>query len=429
MTWTNWAGSASAEPVRVAYPRSTAEVAAIVKEASAAGLCVKAIGAGHSFTAIGVTDGVLLRLNKMARILDVDPTGGRVRMQAGISLRKLNPALRHYGLALPNLGDVDPQSIAGAVSTGTHGTGGHLQGIAAAIVGLEMVTADGAVVSIDEGHELFGAARVGLGALGIITEVTLQCVPAFLLHADERPMRLDAVVDNLDSLVDDNNHFEFYWFPHTDRTSTKRNNRVPAGTQREPLGTARAFIDDELLSNGAFELLNRVARRKRDWVPRINRLSASVLSARSYTDHSYDVFVSPRRVTFCESEFALPRAALPAALADLRAWIDSHDETISFPVEVRFAAADNIWMSTGYERDNAYIAVHQYHRIPHKRYFAAAQTIFTSYEGRPHWGKLHNLDATYLRKRYARFDDFVAVRDRLDPDRVFGNDYLARVLG
>ena len=428
-TWTNWANSASGNPVRVAHPATTAEVADIVGESAAAGLTVKAIGAGHSFTAIGATNGVLLHLDRMAKVMEVDKAMGRIRVQAGISLRKLNPVLRHYGLALPNLGDIDAQSIAGAISTGTHGTGGKLHGIAKAVVGLDLVTAGGEVISVDESHELFGAARVSLGALGIITEVTLQCVPAFLLHADEQPMPLPMVLDNLDDLIDNNDHFEFFWFPHTDKTSAKCNNRVSAGTERQPLSNARRLIEDELLSNGAFEAINQIATRKRNWVPRINKITGSMLSAREYTNDSYDVFVSPRRVRFRESEFAVPRAALKDALAEIGDWIDGHDETISFPVEVRFAAADDIWLSTGHERDNAYIAVHQYHRMDYTRYFDAAQKIFTEHEGRPHWGKIHTLGADYFAQRYSRFDDFVALRDRLDPDRVFSNDYLDRVLG
>lgn len=427
--WTNWAGCEIAHPVRVEFPASTSEVADIIRSVAEAGQTVKAIGAGHSFTGIGVTDGVLLQLANMARVLHVDREAHRIRVQAGLTLHKLNPILRHYGLALANMGDVDPQTVAGAVSTGTHGTGGRLRGIADAVVGVQLVTAAGDVLEIGEADGLFGAARLSLGALGVITELTLQCVPAFLLHADERPMPLPAVIEQLDGLVEDNDHFEFYWFPHTDKTNTKRNNRVPDGTEPAPLSRTKALIDDELLSNGVFELINQVAARKRSWVPRINRLSGSVLSAREFTDESFNVFVSPRRVRFCESEFAVPRSVLPDVLADLSNWIDGHDETVSFPVEVRFAAADDIWMSTGHERDNAYVAVHQYHRMDHSRYFAAAQDIFTSYEGRPHWGKIHTLDADYLHKRYARFADFVAVRDRLDPGRMFGNDYLSRVLG
>jgi len=427
--WQNWGRSAEAHPVRIVRPASTAEVVAVVREAVAAGTRVKAVGASHSFTAIAATDGILLRLDRMSTILGTDTTTGRVRVQAGISLHDLNPRLRVLGLALPNLGDVDPQSVAGAISTGTHGTGGARFGIANAVVGLQVVTAAGDVLEIDEQHPWFGAARVSLGALGIVTEVTLQCVPAFLLHAREEPMALPAVMERLDDLVADNDHFEFYWFPHTEQTSTKQNNRVPDGTDRRPLGRFRHWLDDELLSNTAFEALNRVLTRRRSWIPRVNHVAASVLSAREYVDESYEVFVSPRRVRFRESEFAMPRAALPHVLDELASWFGAGHENVSFPIEVRFTAADDVWLSTSHERDSCYVAVHQYWRSDHRAYFAAAQDIFTAHEGRPHWGKLHTLDAAYFSDSYARFDDVVTIRDELDPGRTFGNAYLERVLG
>lgn len=428
-TWTNWSRSVEAHPVRTEHPASTADVQRIVREAAAAGLNVKAVGASHSFTAIAATDGVLLRLNRMNRIVAHDSATGRVRVQAGISLHDLNPQLKTLGLALPNLGDVDPQSVAGAVSTGTHGTGGKLFGISAAVVGVQLVTAAGEVLEIDESHAWFGAARVTLGALGIVTEATLQCVPAFLLHAREEPMPLPDVLDQVDALVDDNDHFEFYWFPHTEKALTKRNNRVPEGTSRNPVGRFRHWVDDELLSNTAFEGLNRVVARKRSWIPRVNAFAASVLSAREYVDDSFNVFVSSRTVRFRESEFAMPREALPHVLAELKAWFGAGHENISFPIEVRFTAADDVWMSTGHERDNCYVAVHQYWRSDYQSYFAAAQDIFTAHEGRPHWGKIHTLDASYFATTYKRFEDFVSIRNELDPNRTFTNPYLDRVLG
>ena len=427
--WTNWGRSAESHPARVAHPRSTGDVVAGDREAVSAGLTVKAIGASHSFTAIGATDGVLVRLDRMTSIVSTDTTTGRVRVQAGISLHDLNPQLNARGLALPNLGDVDPQSVAGAISTGTHGTGGRLFGISAAVVAVQLVTATGDVLEIDEQHPWFGAARVTLGALGIVTEVTLQCVPAFLLHAREEPMALPAVLEQLDALVDDNDHFEFYWFPHTTKTLTKRNNRVVEGTERQPVGRFRHWLDDEFLSNTVFEGLNRVVAKQRSWIPRLNDVAASLLSAREYVDDSSEVFVSSRTVRFRESEFAMPRASLPHVLGELAAWFGAGHENISFPIEVRFTAADDVWMSTGHERDNCYVAVHQYWRSDYRDYFAAAQDIFTAHEGRPHWGKLHTLDADYFAGRYARFGDFVAVRDELDPGRTFSNPYLDRVLG
>jgi FAD-linked oxidoreductase len=428
-TWTNWSRSVEAHPVRIEHPASTGDVQRIVREAAAASLKVKAVGASHSFTPIAATDGVLLRLDRMNQILAHDSATGRVRVQAGISLHDLNPRLKALGLALPNLGDVDPQSVAGAVSTGTHGTGGKLFGISAAVVGVQIVTADGEVLEIDESHEWFGAARVTLGALGIVTEVTLQCVPAFLLSAREEPMALADVLDQVDALVGDNDHFEFYWFPHTEKALTKRNNRVAEGTERKPVGRFRHWLDDEFLSNTVFEGLNRVVARKRSWIPRVNHVAASVLSAREYVDDSYNVFVSSRTVRFRESEFAMPREALPSVLAELKAWFGAGHENISFPIEVRFTAADDVWMSTGHERDNCYVAVHQYWRTDYQPYFAAAQEIFTAHEGRPHWGKIHTLDAAYFAERYARFGGFVNVRNEVDPGRTFSNPYLDRVLG
>ncbi len=424
-TWRNWAGNVTTTPSLVAHPASTDEVVTLVTTHPH----VKAVGAGHSFTPIAATDATLLRLDRMNRILHADTVTGLVRVQAGISLHELNPRLAALGLALPNLGDVDPQSVAGATSTGTHGTGARLFGIAKAIAALQLVTADGSVLEIDADHELFDAARVGLGALGIVTEVTLQCVPAFLLNAREEPVALSAVLADLDDLVDGNDHFEFYFFPHTDKALTKRNNRVPEGTPAAPLAQWRHLLDDELLSNTVYERVQRLATRRPSLIPRINSLSGSLLGAREFTDASHEVFVSPRRVRFRESEFALPRAAAAEAIGEMQRWYAASGEHVSFPVEVRFTAADDIWLSTGHERDNVYIAVHQYHRTDPTRYFAAMQDIFTAHEGRPHWGKMHTLGADYFRTVYPRFDDFVAVRDRLDPDRKFTNDYLRQVLG
>ncbi|MBC9226110.1 FAD-binding protein [Aeromicrobium sp. 636] len=424
-TWQNWAGNVTAHPAVVGRPASTDEVIAFVREHPQ----VKAVGAGHSFTPVAATDGALLRLDAMNRILHADTTTGLVRVQAGISLHDLNRRLDALGLALPNLGDVDPQSVAGATSTGTHGTGARLFGIARAVAALQLVTAEGEVLEIDRGHDMFDAARVGLGALGIVTEVTLQCVPAFLLHAREEPMALPEVLTDLDQLVDGNDHFEFYFFPHTDRALTKRNNRVPEGTPRAPLPRWRHTLDDEFLSNTVYERIQRIASRRPALIPRINAVSGSVLGAREYTDTSHEVFISPRRVRFRESEFALPRAAAAEAIAEMRRWYARSGEHVSFPVEVRFTAADDIWLSTGHGRDNVYIAVHQYHRTDPTSYFAAMQDIFIAHEGRPHWGKMHTLGSDHFRKVYPRFDDFLGVRDRLDPGRKFTNDYLRQVLG
>jgi L-gulonolactone oxidase len=416
---------------RVATPRTEAEVAEELARAAARGLRVKAIGAGHSFTGVAVTDGVQLRLGALTGVTTIDSTRGEATVRAGTSLHVLNDELAQFGFALPNLGDIDRQSIAGATATGTHGTGVHLTGLSAGIRALRIVLADGTVVecSPTRDPELFQAARLGLGALGVVTELTVAVVPAFLLHAVERPEPLLGLLEHVDEEIEANDHFEFYWFPHTDRTMTKRNNRVPDGTPRRPLPAWRERLDDDLLSNRLFEGLNRLATRVPRTTRSINAVAARALTEREFTDASHRVFVTAREVRFLESEWAFPREVLADVLLELREWVNTHDELITFPVECRVAAADDVWLSTAYERESAYIAVHRYHRQAPGAYFAAFEAIAVNHGGRPHWGKMHARDADYLKQVYPRFSDFVAVRDRVDPERRFGNPYLERVLG
>ncbi len=427
--WENWAGTETARPARVAVPASVEQLQELV--ASAGGLRVRMVGSGHSFTGVAVTDGLMLRPDRLTGIVSADLARCRATVLAGTTLHALGPALARLGLAMPNLGDIDAQTLGGALSTGTHGTGGRLGGLASQVAGLTLVLPDGSLVtaSRDQHPDLFDAARVGLGAFGVLATVTLQCVPAFALHAVEEPRALDDVLAELDALVEANDHVEFYWFPHTRRVLQKRHNRLPPGEPVRPLSRVRALVDDELLANTVFERVNRLTTRAPRAIPALNALSARALTAREFSDASYRVLTSPRRVVFREMEYALPRAALPAVLAEVQAWLARSGERVGFPVEVRVAAADDAWLSTAYGRDSAYLAVHQYHRRPHARWFAAVEAVCLAAGGRPHWGKLHALSAGDLRARYPRFDDALRVRAEVDPEGVFGNAYLARVLG
>jgi len=430
-TWTNWGRNQTCSPAQVAVPRDVDELAATVARASAHGTRVKAVGAGHSFTPVATTDGVQVRLDHLSGITATDPASGRVTVGAGTPLHVLNPALQALGLALPNLGDIDRQTISGAIATGTHGSGARYQGIASAVTGLVLVLADGSLLrcSAMQEPDVFAAARVGLGALGVVTEVELQCVPAFRLHAQEHGADLDDVLASVDVDVARHDHVDMHWFPHTDRVLVKHNDRVGHGTGGRPLPAWRATLDDDLLTNRLFEVVNRVSTRWPGAVPRLNQLTSRTLSARDYTDDSWRVFCSSRQVRFRESEYAVPRAAVGEVVRALRDWVDHHDVSLPFPVELRFTGADDIWLSTGHERDNAYVAVHQYHRMGDGGVFAAFEAIVAEHAGRPHWGKLHTLGAERLRDLYPRFGDFLAVRDRLDPGRTFTNDHLRHVLG
>jgi L-gulono-1,4-lactone dehydrogenase len=321
------------------------------------------------------------------------------------------------------------QTVAGAIQTGTHGTGRDVGGMAAQVAGLELVLADGSVVSCDASSQpdLFDAARVGLGALGVVTAVTFKVVPAFLLQAREQPMQWSEVISRLDELTSDNEHFEFYWFPHSEGCLTKRNNRSP-GPPR-PLPTFRYLLDDELLSNTVFGLTCRLGHAFPPVITTVNGLAGKALGSRSYTDAAYKVFTSPRRVRFKEEEYAIPRESLAGVLAEIRALFARRDWRISFPIEVRVTPGDDPWLSTAYGRASAYIAIHVFHASPHQEYFRDVEALMTAVGGRPHWGKMHTRSAEYLRQAYPKHGDFVALRDKLDPERRFGNPYLTQVLG
>ncbi|GGW50862.1 FAD-linked oxidoreductase [Streptomyces xantholiticus] len=405
------------------------ELADAVREAVADGLRVKTVGTGHSFTAIAATDGLLIRPDLMTGIRRIDRSEMTVTVESGTPLKRLNAALAREGLSLTNMGDIMEQTVAGATSTGTHGTGRDSASIAAQIKALELVTAHGSVLTCSEKEnpEIFAAARIGLGALGVVTAITFAVEPVFLLTAREEPMAFDRVMDDFDALHAENEHFEFYWFPHTGNCNTKRNNRS-AGPAAPP-GRVGGWIEDELLSNGAFQVACSLGRAVPAAIPAIARLSSRALSARTYTDIPYKVFTSPRRVRFVEMEYALPRQAAVAALREVKAMVERSPLRVSFPVEVRTAPADDIALSTASGRETAYIAVHMYRGTPCRSYFTAVERIMTAHGGRPHWGKIHTRDAGYFSQVYPRFGEFTALRDRLDPDRVFQNAYLRRVLG
>ncbi|MFD5600625.1 D-arabinono-1,4-lactone oxidase [Leucobacter sp. NPDC058333] len=426
----NWGRSAVCRPVSVETPANAAEVADLMRRAAAAGTTVKAIGAGHSFSDIAMTSGVLVDVSRVAGLLAHDAASGRVTLGAGTRLRDLPALLRPLGLALENMGDIDAQTIAGATSTGTHGTGARFGGLATQIVGVTLVDGTGRITRIaeDERPEMLPAARLGLGALGVLVAIELQCVPAFLLHAVERAEPFAAIDDLLDRsrAVD---HLEAYWWPHTDRLSTKSNARLPIHAPHARPRAIRNWVEDELLGSAAHLAVSGVGWLVPRATPTINRLASAVYGSRSYTDDSHAVFTSPRRVHFREMEYAIPAAALPAAVRELRSLIERKRWRISFPVELRFAAADDVWLSTAYGRESAYIAVHRYWREDPEPYFTEVEAIMRAYEGRPHWGKMHGRSSGDLADAYPRFADFSAARAALDPDRVFANDYTRRVLG
>jgi len=426
--WKNWAGNQQCTPERIERPATEQGLVRIVKQAAAAGQRVKVVGSGHSFTGIALTDGRLVKLDDYGRVLSIDREKQTATVQAGIPIARLSRELDKQGLALENLGDINYQSISGAISTATHGTGRALGGIATQVTGLRLITGDGSIVdcSAEKEPEIFSAARVGLGALGIISSVTLRCVKAFNLHAIEMPERVEQVLVRLDENVQANDHFEFFWVPNTGWALTKRNQRTTA-----PLATRglwKEFRDDILVSNFAFEALCRIGRLRPSLIPRVARALPQT-GRTEYIDKSYRVFSSPRMVRFYEMEYGIPAEAALEAFNRVRAFLKQSGLVPIFPVEVRFTKGDDIPLSTASGRDSCYIAVHVFEGMQYQQYFEAVEDIMNDYVGRPHWGKLHFQTAETLAARYPQWDEFQRVRSHLDPEGRFSNPYLDRVLG
>lgn len=428
-TYRNWAGNQVCLPAELAKPSSPDEVSAIVARAAAEGLRVKAVGAGHSFTAAAMTDGILMSLDGVAAVESIDTARHQVTVGAGMRLKELNRVLDKAGLAMPNLGDIAYQSIAGAIATATHGTGADLGNLATTIIGMEIVDGAGQRVWCDESEqpELLRVARVGIGALGIVTRVTLQCVPAFDLHAVESIEVLDDVLDGFEENWASNDHFEFFWMPGARRCQVKRNNRTADPRRPQP---KLSYVRDKLVAeNLAFGLVTKVGARFPAAAPRIAKMVDSGVSGRDLVDASYRIFASPRWVRFYEMEYGIPREALPEALRRVRELVMTASEPIFFPIEVRVSAADDIPLSTAQGRDSAWIAAHVHKGGSYETYFQGIEQIMNDYDGRPHWGKLHFQNHTTLESRYSEWGHFQEARTRLDPHGRFANPYTDRVLG
>jgi L-gulonolactone oxidase len=427
--WRNWAGDQQCLPAAIERPGTVAELREVVTGAAQRGQNVRAAASGHSFTDTACTDGVMVRLDRLNHVLEIDRAAGRAKVEGGVVIRDLSEALYENGVALENLGDIDVQTISGAISTATHGTGERFRNISSQVEALELVTADGSLVecSRESDPDLWRAARVGLGSLGVIASLTLRCVPAFTIRRHDHPLPLAEALQRLDELAAANDHFEFYVFPHSDVALCRESTDLDAPP--EPRGRVQEYVLETVLENHAFWLLCRLGRLFPSRIPAINRLIPKVAGSSVKTDRSYRVFSTKRLVRFTEMEYAVPRAAGPVALRRVLEVIERRGFAVPFPIEFRVVAPDDAYLSTAYERDTVYIAVHMFRGMAWEPYFRAVEGIMDDYEGRPHWGKRHFQSAATLAPRYPEWERFQAARARLDPEGVFENDYAMRVLG
>jgi L-gulonolactone oxidase len=428
-SWRNWAGDQACTPFERLRPGSRDELAEAVARAAAAGRKISVAASGHSFTETAMTDGTMIDAGRLSGVIDVDRGSGLVKVGAGTVLAALNEQLHGLGLAMENLGDIDRQTLAGAISTGTHGTGAKLRNISAQIVAMELVLADGSVreLTAESDPELLRAARVGIGALGAISSVTLRCHPAFTLHRVDKPVPRDEVLSTFQERADAHDHFELFTFPYADSALVLERNRTEGPAR--PRGRTATFLNDVVLENWALEAVSAAGKALPRAIPALSRFAARLASGSTATDRSHRIFVNERRVRFTEMEYGVPRGRGPEAARRVIEWIRSNRYPVFFPIEMRVTAGDDALISPSHERDTAYIAVHQYRGMEWRPYFEAVEAIMNEYGGRPHWGKRHFQTAATLAERYPRWDGFQAARDELDPGHAFSNEYAERVLG
>ena len=427
-TWSNWTGDQECRPARIVRPRNRAELQEAIAAAADGGRTVSVVGSGHSFTETALTDGVAIDVAALSGTIDADPSSGRVKVGAGTILAELNDELDRLGLAMENLGDIDRQTVAGAISTGTHGTGARLRNISAQVESVELVTAAGEVRELDGADpDLLRAARVGVGALGAISAVTLRCVPAFTLRRVDARWPREEVLETFEERAEAHEHFELFTFPYAESALVLERNRID-GPPR-PRGPLAARLNDVVLENWALEALSATGKLVPAAIPRLSRLAARLASGGRTTDRSHRVFASERRVRFTEMEYGVPREHGPEAARRTIEWVRANRYPVFFPIEMRVVAGDDALLSPSHRRDTAYIAVHQYRGMEWRPYFEAVEGIMRDYGGRPHWGKRHFQTAATLAPLYPEWQRFQAARAELDPDRVFTNEYAARVLG
>ncbi len=428
--WQNWSGWVTSRPLMFHRPQNEGELAALIKDSEGP---IRVAGSGHSFTPICESNGTLFSLENMSGVLSANTEFATARVLAGTTIRDLGPLLHEAGLGLLNQGDIDRQAIAGAVGTGTHGTGKELKSISAAVTGFRMVLPTGEILdcSADENADVFHAGRVSMGSLGIMSEIELQCAPAYAL--EERGGRLSAaqMFDTLDALRDGNRHFEFFWFPFADDVLIKTLNV----SDTQPKARKRAPDGQDGPADIAFRRLCEISRFASFLRARFQKQMTEQGGSRYSGDEpgrsrwSHDAFPSDRNVRFNEMEYAVPAESGPDCVREVAAHMRACGVNFLFPIEYRYVAADDAWLSPFYERDSVTISIHQYHKQEYAKLFQGVEQIFRKYEGRPHWGKLHTLAANDLEALYPRWQDFCDVRKRLDPGAKLLNPFLRKLFG
>jgi FAD-linked oxidoreductase len=421
--WSNWSGSVKCSPDEVLKPRTIDELTKMVGEYGRAGHHMRVVGSGHSFTPVVQSNDILLSMEEMQGIESIDAERGSVTVLGGTVLKNLGNLLFEHKLAQENLGDIDVQCISGAISTGTHGTGTRFGTLSTQVEGFTLVTAAGEILecSPDREPDLFKAAQVSLGTLGVIAKVKLRVVPAKRLHYQGQRKKLADCLANLEQYRQENSHFEFLWIPYTGGVQAKFLNET---TEPVSKSTIWGNFNKVVLENYVYWLLSESCRLFPNLCKTVCNISAQSIATIDEVNYSHRLFTTPRMVRFQEIEYNIPAEHAVAVINEIQKCIQQHQFQVHFPIECRFVHSDDIWLSPAYERESAYIAVHMYRGMPYRTYFYYIEEIFKRYQGRPHWGKMHTRTTGELAELYPRWHDFRRVRAELDPRGVFLNSYL-----
>ncbi|WP_217586146.1 D-arabinono-1,4-lactone oxidase [Lentibacillus saliphilus] len=427
--WKNWAGTVYNRPEALLYPKSLSDVVSIVKTCKAQNKKLRVIGAGHSFTPLAASSEVLISLDHLSGIVDVDDAHHRVTVWGGTRLSRLGQLLYDKGYAMENLGDINVQSIAGAISTGTHGTGVTFGSLSTQVSKLTIVTPNGDVINVSatENSGVFQAGRLSLGMLGIIVKVELAVVTSYMLDAESYRLELSDCLDNLDELRHSNRNFEFFWFPHTHTVQVKVMNAQMSSLSTPSKTTPN--LSGLLVENGAFWALSELCRAMPSFSKTVSHVSAKAVPTGQSSGMSHDMYATPRLVKFTEMEYSVRAEQMADVIEDIQRVINQNNFNVHFPIECRYVKKDDIWLSPAYERDAAYIAVHMYKGMDYQPYFDAIEEVFRHYDGRPHWGKMHTMSAQQLYDTYLKLEAFMDVRKKLDPNGMLLNGYLREMFG
>lgn len=412
--WRNWSGLQQSYPTQILKPQNMDELQSIVKNNAK----IRVVGAGHSFTPLVSTDATLLSLDHFSGIENSEPTLSQAQIWSGTRLFNLDQYLQPLNQALMQQGDIDQQSIAGAVSTGTHGTGVDLYCISGYVEAFELLTASGQLLQCSpyENVDIFNAGRVSLGSLGILTKITMQNKPRYKLKEHVRLCAVSEFIQHFEQWKTEHRHIECFAFSDSTQLMLKTLDITDEDIQPRK----ESFPSEDTLLTICCELVKAFPSLN----PKVQKLLGVFVKETTFVDWSSQIFPTPRNTKFNEMEYQIPaERGVECLQAVLKALRNAKASTF-FPVEFRYVKGDEIWLSPFYQQDSISISVHQYYKQDPHLLFDVIEPILQAFQGRPHWGKMHSLTAKQLRPLYPKWDDFMKIRERLDPERKFLNPYL-----